>query len=270
MEPVKDEGLFPTLKKKFLGFIGKEEPPAVSQPPIDVPEPMPAPATDVTTPDMSTSADVNGLPELPALDSTGASEPLPSLGAEAPAAPPTGNEALEIVRNQQVKESDGLPSLPEENEPASAVDMPELPDAAPPPPTVTTAIEPIIEQEVAALPPARQPAPASTDDQKGEKAVTVPFALSEMEVPIASQDALKELARQLTVDKNKIVTVVAYASAPPEQSSLARRVSLARALAVRAFLIDLGVDNIRINVQSLGNSFPEGTDQTERADIFLK
>ncbi len=185
--------------------------------------------------------------------------------------PKGGNEALDIVRRQQTKSADALPSLPQDPLTSPTPDMPTLPDAAPPPPQVSTAVEPVIEQEVASLPPAPGiDKKAAKDTGKGEKSLSVVFAQTETEVPLASQAELRDLARQLTVDKDKSVTVMAYASAPEEQSSLARRVSLARALAVRAFLIDLGVDNIRITIQPRGNNIPEGGGPTERADVLVK
>jgi outer membrane protein OmpA-like peptidoglycan-associated protein len=284
--PAEEEGLFPNLKRKFLGFIGKDEPPAVT-PSMDeallrAPEPMTAPAEEPmpemaspepmpAEPEMATLPD--GLPALPDIPDTGFTPPaLPDLG-EAPVKNNT-NEALDIVRRQQTRSADGLPPLPGVTPPPPPSEMPELPDAVPPEPEVNTAIEQVIEKDIAALPPApglpKPPASPSANEQKGEKVLSVEFAMSEMEVPITAQSGLKDLARRLASEKEKNVTVVAFASAPEEQSSLARRVSLARALAVRAFLIDLGVDNIRINIQPLGNNVPEGGGSTERADIFIK
>ena len=44
--------------------------------------------------------------------------------------------------------------------------------------------------------------------------------------------------------------------------------ALSRALAIRAFLISKGVNQLSINVQALGNQVPSG--DADRADVFLK
>jgi outer membrane protein OmpA-like peptidoglycan-associated protein len=49
---------------------------------------------------------------------------------------------------------------------------------------------------------------------------------------------------------------------------MARRVSLARALAVRAYLIDQGIDSLRINVNAAGEKNPGG--DPDRVDVYLK
>jgi outer membrane protein OmpA-like peptidoglycan-associated protein len=98
--------------------------------------------------------------------------------------------------------------------------------------------------------------------------MSVLFSQAETDVPLSAQEDLRKLAQKLVAKEDLGVRVVAYASGPEEQKSLARRVSLSRALAVRAFLIDLGVDNLRINVQAMGNDIPSG--EPERADIFIE
>ncbi len=97
--------------------------------------------------------------------------------------------------------------------------------------------------------------------------LSVLFSQSETEVPLAYQQPLINLSKELIANAESTIKVVAYASASEDQRSIARRISLARALAVRAFLIDLGVDNVRISVQALGNEIIEGP--SERADVIV-
>ena len=122
-----------------------------------------------------------------------------------------------------------------------------------------------------ALPPAHSPdgiKPMSMEKAGQAAEVVVSFAKTETEVPLSAQKPLQELAKKLTGKSNTCgVSVVAYASGSKDQESIARRVSLSRALAIRAFLIDSGVNNMRINVQAMGNK-AEG-DNSERADVFL-
>ncbi len=96
----------------------------------------------------------------------------------------------------------------------------------------------------------------------------LPFKATETTVPLSSHDDLDTLAARLKKDEALRVSIVAYASGSPEQPSTARRVSLSRALAVRAYLIDKGISNLRITVQAEGNK-NAGSD-ADRVDVFIK
>ena len=63
------------------------------------------------------------------------------------------------------------------------------------------------------------------------------------------------------------VRVVAYASGTAEETSVAKRTSLARALQIRAHLISKGVDAQSISTQAMGNKADGNAD---RADVFVK
>jgi outer membrane protein OmpA-like peptidoglycan-associated protein len=58
---------------------------------------------------------------------------------------------------------------------------------------------------------------------------------------------------------------MAYASGDDDEARRARRISLSRALAVRAYLINKGVRSTRMDVRALGNKV-EG-DPADRVDI---
>ena len=79
--------------------------------------------------------------------------------------------------------------------------------------------------------------------------------------------ALADIAERVK-KSDGTVRIVAYAGGTAEQASVARRISLSRALAIRAELIKKGVNSLNINVQALGNQVPSG--DTERADVFVK
>lgn len=64
------------------------------------------------------------------------------------------------------------------------------------------------------------------------------------------------------------IAIIAYASGTTDQATAARRISLSRALSVRAYLIDQGVINLRINVQAEGINNTHGN--PDRADIFIR
>lgn len=103
---------------------------------------------------------------------------------------------------------------------------------------------------------------------KDKPALSITFKSTETTVPLVTQDALSKLAADLKDDENLRVTLMAYASSVGDQASTARRVSLSRALSVRAYLIDAGVGNLRINVQAEGDKNPGGN--PDRVDLFVQ
>lgn len=120
------------------------------------------------------------------------------------------------------------------------------------------------EQQLASVPPPAQMPPASaavTPEQR------IMFVGTDTVIPTNDKEALNRLADRLKKEESLRVSVVAHASNTSDQTSTARRVSLARALAVRAYLIDRGVDNLRINVQAEGAK--NGGDQPDRVDLFV-
>ena len=123
--------------------------------------------------------------------------------------------------------------------PAPPVDA--LPPAAPPAIAKTLAPQPPPPQQIAALPAAPNAGAVQNTELK------VLFSAEETAIPEGFKGELAQLSNQLKADPNLRVSLVSHASAKGDQVSTARRISLARALAVRAYLIDQGVDNLRIN-----------------------
>ena len=82
----------------------------------------------------------------------------------------------------------------------------------------------------------------------------------------AAKANLKDLAAALISDGNARVQLLAYASSADDSASRARRLSLSRALAVRAYLIDQGVRSTRMDVRALGNKSEGGP--PDRVDIM--
>ena len=119
--------------------------------------------------------------------------------------------------------------------------------------------------EPAAPKPADAQANAAT---RNAAALSIAFKSTETTVPLSVQSQLDEVSKKLIHDENLRVTLVAYASAVGDQVSTARRVSLSRALSVRAYLIDAGVSNLRINVQAEGNKNPGG--DPDRVDLMIQ
>ena len=77
---------------------------------------------------------------------------------------------------------------------------------------------------------------------------------------------LDGLAKKLKAAPSDRIALVAYASGDADQAIEARRVSLARAVAVRAYLIQHGVASTQIAVRALGNRVTDGG-SADRVDL---
>jgi len=84
----------------------------------------------------------------------------------------------------------------------------------------------------------------------------------------ADQVILKQLAERLSNNPDQRIQLRAYASSDDGTASAARRLALARALQVRAYLIENSVRSTRIDVRALGDKV-EGSGPLDRIDIVL-
>ncbi len=153
-------------------------------------------------------------------------KPTPSEAAPAPAKAPPGFHAP-------------LPALP--GGPPPNVEL------APVPPPVAPANKPSSSQ----APPAVAPTAAGTG-RATPGGLRVTFGAGQGEMSPASEQALKTLAARTAKNDAVSYNVLAYAAGSPEDPSTARRLSLARALAVRSVLMSAGVPSTRIYVRALG------------------
>ena len=143
--------------------------------------------------------------------------------------------------------------------PAPAL-MPAPEPAAPPAPAVEAPPPPAPQPQVAALPPA--PAKAAPPDL-----LRIEYSGDAVKLPNGARDRLVALAGNLLEDESLRAQVKAYASGSSGSASAARRLSLSRALAVRALLIEEGVRSTRIDVRALGNRSEDGP--PERVDVLV-
>ena len=178
--------------------------------------------------------------------------------------------------------------------PAPAAKVEAVKPPASPPPVLPPTATPLPAPAAPVTPP--KPEPEKTEPPAPAKpAANVPPPPTVVAPPLTSEAApdtsTTKLTRSLIFDKDKTdladdaksdlndvaekvkqsqgnVRIVAYASGTPEQASVARRISLSRALQIRAFLISKGVNQLSINVQALGNQVPSGN--ADRADVFTK
>ena len=162
--------------------------------------------------------------------------------------------------------------------PASVTPEPPPPSApvasAPPPPpppaqTATPAPEPVpikrppVETAAAAPPPPPAPAPTSPAPRPAPAAAmaTLTFSSQSAEITGEARAELERVAK--TLGNTRQIELRAYAGGPDPAD--ARKVALARALAVRSYLIDLGV-KARIEVGAFSADGRNGA--SERVDVI--
>ena len=115
------------------------------------------------------------------------------------------------------------------------------------PPPLTERPVPIwVQDHAEGTPEAPKPdAEAAVIFQRG--AVTVPEKITQILAPLVAF---------LKVSPNERLRLTAYASGTADQPVEARRLSLQRALAVRAVLMNEGIRSGRIDVHAMGTDFP--------------
>jgi outer membrane protein OmpA-like peptidoglycan-associated protein len=96
--------------------------------------------------------------------------------------------------------------------------------------------------------------------------VRVPYDPESATIPEPAKSELNALAERLNADYLLRLQVLAYAAGDEDQSSHARGVSLARALAVRDYLSDQGIGMDRMDIRALGNTAQE--EPADRVDLI--
>src|SRR5690606_37758523 len=82
--------------------------------------------------------------------------------------------------------------------------------------------------------------------------LTLEFKDASSELSDDTRQKLTNLLPLLKEDESRRLAVHAYASGEDGSKSSARRISLSRALAVRAYLMDNGIKPTRVDVRALG------------------
>ncbi len=230
VEPVREE----TIVEVQPPSAPVEEPPAAPEP---APEPKPEP-------------EVTAEPKP-------APEPEPQAAAVTPSAPEPAPVPVEPAATPPAPPVP--PSLTQElqatAEPPPAPEPPAKAEAPPPPPSEVLAPAKAPETQTAALPP----------PTTGLEEVRVLFKEGSAELSNTAKRELDAFAKLLNQDTSSRIQLLAYAKAA-DSASRARRLSLSRALAVRAYLIDKGVRSTRMDVRALGHNVKVGP--ADRVDIL--
>lgn len=280
-EDKKDDGLFPNLKNTIKGTFGAEdaakpvapketpvlppEKPAASAPvklPAELP-PLPDFAAATPPPAPTAAPSLGGLPSLSPI--LGEQKPATTTAPESPLAfldkpaetKPTPTAAPEAKKPEEktVKAPEAKPDAkkPESKKPAETKKTaPAAPIAPALPPSTPAPVTPVAEKDLTpppAAPPSGDAAP-KTAPPTGNSAstLTVVFAGDSSAVPADMQPKLADLVKKMTAGKGARAKIIAYAAGSGNEPSLSRRLALARALALRAMMIEQGADSLSINV----------------------
>jgi len=117
----------------------------------------------------------------------------------------------------------------------------------------------------AVLPPA--PSAVPVVNAPGEIAERILFPPDDAQLPGDAKAELDRLAARLGGDSRLYVQLVAYAGGSNDASQ-ARRLSLTRALAARAYLVERGIDIKQIDVRPLCNRSVPGL-SPDRVDLIV-
>ncbi len=260
------------------------KPKAAPNPPKQIakakaPEPPKVPAPPKTAAAASNSVAAAPTPKAPAPKVPAPKAPTQKAAApKAIAAPPPPKIVPKQLAETAAPKTASLaappapkaPSQPRLTETTSSLTPP------PPPPPVTpsgaaTAAKP---QQQAAAPKAAQDATDSTPSQqsasRGNPAaqvseVQVLFGTNEAALSGAAKSALENVAQSMLENDSSEIQLFAYAGQTGTDATQARRLSLSRAMAVRAFLIGKGIRPARMQVRALGNKTTSGS--PDRVDV---
>ncbi len=238
LNPTLDAGSEPRLILKYPGSSTATRPvPQLRYPSVPAPTARPTPPAPTT---------VKAAPvEAPA-----ATAPMPAPTAKAAATPPAQPEARATAT-------------------AAATPTPR-PAEVTPPKSITPVAEPapameaapaVAEPQVAAL---SQPAPVVALPDPDPAILRVLFDEDTAAIIGSARSDLDAIGESLRYDPRRI-ELKAYGGEPGDKASEARRISLKRGLAVRAYLIGLGIDSRRIDVRALGGVTDSGS--ADRVDV---
>ncbi len=137
-----------------------------------------------------------------------------------------------------------------------------------PPPTVALApVPPAPAATAAPPPPPPLSATANSTASSSGGGLQVTFGAGQSDLSPASAAAVQALVKTAPTGDGTSFNVVAYAAGTPEDPSTARRLSLARALAVRSALMASGISSSRIYVRALGAQ--EGDKTPDRVEVAV-
>ena len=233
-------------------------------------------------------------------------QPRPRVAAAPKVAPAPKADAMADSAPSMAAPADSMmaaPSSTGDNSMANAMAdvppppaTPQMPAAAPvtssstPPSTVArntpTPLVPPPPPAVAPAPPSAPSVAAPSDAPRAMASIDTPttpvsppssvatgsplsiaFGSDSSQLPEDSKGRLDGVVRSMTGNDRLRAQIIAYAAGTSDTASQARRLSLSRALAVRAYMIEKGIASTRLDVRALGYQVEGGS--PDRVDISV-
>lgn len=228
-----------------------------------VPEPVPAEAGAASGPRRAIHADM-GQTARSARKPGASARPAPDFGSTAAFLPPPTRKPLEAQAGPHDGPAAAAPgaaagtSFPPDQAPAS--DVAPRPGAAEPPLADEAAVAPrpdvtSDEMKTGGLGADEEQAALTSGPPREDPIASLAFAPDSAALSGDAEGVLRDLANRFPAkDEAMRLQLIAYASGENMSASKARRLSLARALAVRSYLIANGIDGARMDVRALGDT----------------
>ncbi|MEQ8585380.1 MAG: OmpA family protein [Thalassobaculaceae bacterium] len=193
----------------------------------------------------------------------------PEQTASAPAAAPATSQQPRQQPRASTSSASGAPAVPP---PPSVPEPSRTAAAAPPPPPPALPrnepAQPVSAPAVAATSgTAPSAAPSPSAQSAGGDTTRIAFPSGQSQLPADAGSKLDPVVARLKQDDQLRVQLMAYADGDQDGANKARRLSLSRALAVRAYLIDNEIASTRMDVRALGNRADEGP--ADRVDLVV-
>ncbi|MSP82998.1 MAG: hypothetical protein EXQ94_08710 [Alphaproteobacteria bacterium] len=207
------------------------------------------------------------LPTIPTMVAPAASTPSIVVASQPPLPPepesPTVPAVVQPEPAMAAMVAAAVPPVPAQPLP-QAEPIPQVQNLIPDEPAAAEPV-PVPEPEPAAAMVATTTPPGALDLTRPVTLVTLGFAAKESALRPDAIRALDAVVAAMSADVGARIQLVAFAGGTGSSASAARRLSLSRALAVRAYLIERGVRSTRMDVRALGAK-PDGG-PTERVDV---
>ncbi len=181
----------------------------------------------------------------------------PAMKMAAPEKPPRELAAKRPISPPPISSTPLEPAEPAPRSASMVPPPPKIRDRARPPPTASAVAPP---PQTAVLTPAREGFGIG-------RSYRLAFASGRSKLDGASTALLDEIAGGAKTDRSIRLKLLAYADAAGQTASQSRRLSLARALAVRAYLIDGGVRSVQFEVHANGKELEGGP--PDRVDVIV-
>lgn len=245
--------------------------PAAASRPRETVRPSPAPRSQTAeAPRAARPAQPEPPPPPPPVLAEAPPAPRPPPVAEVPrAAPPP--PAPPPAPSRQAAAPRTTPPAPVQVAPPPRANP--APEPPPPPPALAERAPPPPPPAPSAAPAAAAPgpqvatAPATGATRAGNR-LRLLFDGTSSELSDSAKQELQQLAADLTKQSSTRIQLLAYAEGTPTTLSQARRLSLDRALTVRSYLANQGVNTTRIDVRALGNQTENGA-PANRVDLMV-